>query len=360
MKLNKRKAVSAVQTALADAWGWIKAKARALGRALSKDWGWVKGRGRALGRVLATGWTRLKAKAPALASGLRALPLGTKNAVLALLRYRHSARFWSVLVALPALPIGALLMVGPVNELATGKDLQTQHLLTYSWLAAGAFTFAAGVGILMRAPAFRVLLRSAFVFSLPLPVAFALKTFSFHKEARVAIGLAKQELETWVAGGVQLSGLFLGVSAFLAFLIWFPMLRSMPCPGGFLAGRAGPVVGMGLAGAFGSGLGYLVWVLGRWLGTTLDVAVLRTGIQDVKVDYFVAAGGVLGAGFAFLLLLRRWRKAAGRTPRSAPPAPTGFTTTATSTAAPTAATTRSAPAVAPPPRRQPPATVGAP
>jgi hypothetical protein len=123
---------------------------------------------------------------------------------------------------------------------------------------------------------------------------------------RTASESVRAQLEPWVSGGVQLSLIFLAVTGFLVFLLRFRCLKSLACSGAILSGRAGPVIGGALGAAVGSGMGYLVWLLFRWLGFSKGIQWFSDSLYMVRVDYFVAIGALLGATlFGYLAQKRR-------------------------------------------------------
>src|SRR5262249_21197503 len=141
-------------------------------------------------------------RVPAL---LRAVPLHLKAALLWVARLRPNARFWTVVLGLLTAPLGAFLIVTPVRELATGRAFDWLSLLTATWLLTGAAALTAGLGMLFRAPSFRVMLWLALLFSLPLPAAFGYRTWMLMQKMHGADEPTLQALRPWVDGGVQLT-----------------------------------------------------------------------------------------------------------------------------------------------------------
>lgn len=252
-----------------------------------------------------SGWDRVSSKFREIPQILKRIPETLSDAAMAVLRYRPSDRTWTVLLALLAIPLGGFLIYAPARELATGKDFGLEALLTLTWLATGGMTLAGGLGILFRVGPFHKFLIAAFAFSLPLPVAFIYRTFILAVKMRSSPPAMQKTLEPWVSGGVQVSLFFLAVSAFLFFMFRCRQVRDLS-PGSVLDSRAGPVIGAMFGSAIGAGVGYLAWLLLRWLGSTQGIELFRGWVTTIPVDYFVAGAAFLGA--TILVLVALWKR----------------------------------------------------
>lgn len=254
---------------------------------------------------------------PALAAAGARLQ-GTLRAVW---RWRPSARAWTVVAAAVTVPIGALLTVTPVRELASGRSAGLEEIVTFAWLCTGAATLVGGLGILCRAPSFRRALRLAFLTSLALPAAFGWRTADLLQKWWAAEQpAAQQKLEPWVWGGLQVTLLFLGLSVFLWFLPRLRPLRTLQCTGSLVAGPIGQVVGPGIGAAIGAGAGFALWRVCRWLGAVQDLAFFERVVRAVRVEAFVVTGAALGAAPFLFAVVRRLRNRARNRPRPAPAA----------------------------------------
>jgi hypothetical protein len=241
------------------------------------------------------------------------LPTQLKVALLWLARLRPNARFWSLVVGLLTVPLGAFLIGTPVRELATGRELDLRSLLTATWLLTGVATLTAGLGMLFRAPSFRTMLWLALLCSLPLPAAFGHHAYTLMAKMEGADEATQRTLQPWVDGGIQSALLFLGLSVYLGTLLRLRPLRSLQCTTPLLRGRAGFVLAPCYGGAFGMGVGYSLWQGLRHVAEREDLQFLSRALGVVRLEYFAVGCGALGASW---LARRRWRRprAAARTP----------------------------------------------
>jgi len=280
---------------------------------------------------------------------LRAVPFHLKAALLAVARLRPNARFWTIVLGLLTVPLGALLMVTPVRELATGRALDLRSLLTATWLLTGAATLTAGLGMLFRAPSFRVMVWLALLCSLPLPAAFGYRTWELMQKMQGADEPTVHTLQPWIDGGVQLTSMFLGLSVFLGTLPWLRPLRNLQCTTPLLRGRAGILLAPCYGGGIGMGVGYGLWLALRYIAERDGLEFLRRGLGVLRVEHFAYACGALGAAW---LAWRWWHapRTVARVPRVQAPQPAPAPRTAPP---PAAAPPR--PAAATPPRPTQPA-----
>ena len=276
------------------------------------------------------GFTGLLARAfKGLVANVRALPRHLKRGARAVLRVRPSERAWTLFLALGAVALGTLLVIAPAKDLATGKRIGLQTLVSFCWLVAGLATSAGGMGVFLRWPSFRWLFKLAFTCSLPVAGAFTYRTATLAVKMRTAPESEREVLEAWVSGGVQLSAFFIGTSIFLFALLRSQGLKRLHSSGAVLARRAGWLI-RGVAGAaLGSGVGYLIWVLLRWLSDPMNgiledtewfnevIRWINEAIRLVPVNFFIAAGALLGAIVA-IAFFRSARKP-GPMARSAQP-----------------------------------------
>ncbi len=246
----------------------------------------------------------------------KAVPGHLKKLWRAVIRYRPPERAWTVFLGLLAAILGAILIVAPARELATGRTFGLQTLITLCWLATGVSAFGAGTGILLRLPSFRLFVKVACACSLPLAGAFVYRTASLAVRMRNASGSERDVLESWVSGGLHLSAFFVGVSLFLFFLLYSKGLRKLSCSGGILATRAGRLIGCGVGAAVGSAAGYLIWLLFRFLAFFMEIQWFVEAVYLVRVEYFIGGGALLCAVAAFWVNL-------GRRPTVAPQIPQG-------------------------------------
>src|SRR5262245_51732390 len=248
------------------------------------------------------------------------LPTQLKVALLWLARLRPNARFWSLVVGLLTVPLGAFLIVTPVRELATGRELDLLTLLTATWLLTGVATLTAGLGMLFRAPSFRMMLWLGLLFSLPLPAAFGYRTWTLMQKMQGADEPTLRTLQPWVDGGVQLTLLFLALSVFLGTLPWLRPLRNLQCTTPLLRGHKGIVLAPCYGGGIGMGVGYGVWLALRYIAERDGLEFLRRGLGVLRVEHFAYGCGALGAAW----LAYRWFRAprtVARVPRVNAPQP---------------------------------------
>ena len=262
-------------------------------------------------------------------SNVRALPQHLKRAAKAIWRFRPPERLWTLFLAVVAVALGAFLVIAPAKDLATGRSFGFQALISFCWLFTGLATFAGGMGIFLRLPSIRLLFKIAFTCSLPVAGAFAYRTVTFALKMRTGSESDRELLEPYVSAGVQLSAFFIGTSIFLFFLLHSKGLKGLHCSGGVLAGRYGWLIRGVVGAAMGSGAGYVVWVVFRWVSDPAnaltkdvleDIEWIDKAIVLVPIEFFLAGGALLGAVVAITVFWFRIRHRPSRQPAAPTPA----------------------------------------
>ena len=261
-----------------------------------------RGTGRALARVPKLLWsaTRRLGRVPAMLTG----------ALLAVVRLRPNAtRVWSLILGLLTVPGGAYLVMTPAKQLMTTKEFDLRTLLPATLALCGVLVLTAGLGMLFRAPSFRRSLWFALLFSLPLPAMYGHDTYTLLVKMNGADESTQRTLQPLLEAEIKRTLMFLGLSVGLCTLLWLRPLRhlKLQCTTPLLRGRAGVLLAPCYGGAFGLGIGYLLWLGLRKLTELEAVKFLRPVLDVVRAEYLAYGCGALGA----LWLLRRWWR--GRT-----------------------------------------------
>lgn len=271
-----------------------------------------RGTGRALARVPKLLWygVRRVGRVPAVLMG----------GLLAVVRLRPNAtRVWSLILGLLIVPFGAWLVMTPAKQLMTTKEFDLRTLLPVTLALCGVMTLTAGLGMLFRAPSFRSSLWFALLFSLPLPAMYGHDTYTLLVKMN-ADESTQRTLQPLFEVEIKRTLMFLGLSIGLCTLLWLRPLRhlKLQCTTPLLRGRAGVLLAPCYGGAFGLGIGYLLWIGLRELTERDAGKFLRPVFGVLRAEYLAYGCGALGA----LWLLRRWwrgrTRIAPRTTRTAP------------------------------------------